>query len=329
MTDKKEEQNHEELIEIEEAVTDLFQCGDPKPFHNVNEGRKIARKKLPLKKRRSVEADSGHYPTIDLKEVKLHSRFKGLLGIDEDLEESISADMAVEGFKLSKPIVLATWPGQEEPVLIDGHTRLKSAKSSGIKKIPYAIEKFDDIDGALEYVATAQTKRRGTDQWVLYQLIVAVDNLMDRGGDRRSDKAKSKGPTGPIETLYKNSAERTAFIVKTDPTTVKRARRIQREGTREIIQALKDRKLKISQAEKAIIKAKTKKTDVESEVIQNKDNMVSLTDENLAGLEKLGGNRHEHVNAAVKGYIARELPKKAGSESENSEVDDQKPLLIQ
>ena len=67
LTDKKEEQNHQELIEIEEAVTDLIQCSDPKPFHNVNEGRKIARKKLPLKKRRSVEADSGSYATIDPK----------------------------------------------------------------------------------------------------------------------------------------------------------------------------------------------------------------------------------------------------------------------
>ncbi len=271
---------------------------------NLKEREQIVTEGSSLKKRRRAEADSGHYATIDPRRVKYHDRFRGLLSIDEDLVDSMSVDMAVEGYKLSKPIVLGTWPGQEELVLIDGHTRVQSAIRSGIKKIPYTIERFDDIDGALRFVASIQTKRRQNNDWVVYKLICELDNTMDRGGDRRSEKAKSKGPDGPIETQYKNSAQRTADIVGTNETTVKRARRIQREGTDKIIQAIRDGKLKISQAVNAIINAK--KTVVESKAIQDKDNLVALTDDNLAGLKELGGNRHAVVNTAVAEFIARQ-----------------------
>ena len=133
--------------------------------------------------------------------------------------------MVVGGYYESQPIVLATWPGQEEPVLIDGHTRRRAAIAAGIREVLVIIEEFSDEDGALQYVANLQTKRRPTDDWVRYQLITELDKLMDRGGDRRSDQAKSKGPRVPIETTYSSSAERTAALVGCSARTVKRARK--------------------------------------------------------------------------------------------------------
>ncbi|MGB6064763.1 MAG: hypothetical protein WBG50_08130 [Desulfomonilaceae bacterium] len=332
--DRSEEIDSEESDDVEESASceEPVERWNPWPvtpvrYANLTEARHINRKGRLLRERRSTEAYSGQYPTIDPTQVKFHDSFKELLSIDQDLVESMRYDMDVEGYKLSLPIVLATWPGQEEPVLIDGHTRVEAGKRSGIEKIPYSIERFDDIEGALEYVATVQAKRRHTDQWVLYQLIIAVDSPMDRGGDRRSDEAKSKGPNGPIEMQWRNSAQRTAFIVKTNETTVKRARRIHREGTPEIIQGLRERKMTISQAEKAIINAKTKKTDAESEVIQNKDNLVSLTDDNLAALKKLGGNRHDLVNTAVAEFVARKLGKKSTETESKPEEKLQEPVM--
>ncbi len=322
MTDKKEEQKYQELVEIEEAVkTNLGR------FANLREGRKIARKGLSLKKRRSEEADSGKVQTIDPKKVKFHPGFEGLLSIDQDLEESISADMVMESYYLSQPIVLATWPWQEELVLIDGHTRVKSAIRSGIKKIPYVIERCANIDGALQYVASVQTKRRPTDDWVLYRLISELDSLMDRGGDRRSDEAKSRRSTDPVETQYKNSAKRTAALVGTSDTTVKRARRIRKEGKPEILEALKNRKMTISQAARAIAN-KGQCNEAKAQVTQNQEGMVQLNAENLAAIRELGGTRHEHVNEAVRQYIVNrgwENP----VEQEETESDDQKPRLIQ
>jgi hypothetical protein len=154
---------------------------------------------------------------------------------------------------------------------------------------------------------------------------------MDRGGDRRSEQAKSKRSQEPIETSYSNSAERTAAVVGCKASMVKRARRIRDHATSQILNDLKNRKITISQAEKEVAKLSkaTKTTAEESPVAQNQDAMVCLTDENLAGLDKLGGNRHDHVNLAVEQYIERELRKRGNSEQQDSEVDDQKPRIIQ
>ena len=290
----------------------------------VNKGRA-------LKERRSAEADSGQYQTIDPRKVKTHSRFKRLLEINLDLEESISAAMAVEGFRPSQAIVLGTWPGLEEPVLIDGHTRVKAAIRAGVKKIYYSIERFDDIDGALEYAATAQAQRRTTDDWVRLQLLRELDSLYDRGGDRRSEAAKSKGPVGPNETNYKNSAERTGSLVGWSARKVKRGRRIIREATPDILEALKNRKMTIAGAEKAIIKkAKPEadnKTDSKDIETRREPVMVALTEENVAALRELGKTLHFHVNAAVAEYIER-LGEAAGL-TEERDQDDQVPESLQ
>ena len=89
----------------------------------------------------------------------------------------------------------------------------------------------------------------------------------------------------------------------------------------EIIQGLRDRKLKISQAEKAIIKAKAKKADVKSNVIPRQDNVVRLTDENLAALKEMGGILHSLVNRAVEEFIARHREKEANAASERPEEE--------
>ena len=150
-----------------------------------------------------------------------------------------------------------------------------------------------------------QTQRRPTDDWVRYQLINELDSLMERGGDRRSEQAKSKGSQEPIETRHSTSAERTAALVGCSATTVKRARRIRKEGTPSMLEALKNREMTISQVEKAIVeKAKAKEgTGEESSVGESKNSMVHLTDENLAVLEQLDGTLHHHVNKAVSWYI--------------------------
>ncbi len=290
----------EETSELIQAMTRcLGRCA------NLQEAHHIALQGLAQKERRGREAESAQLQFIDPTKVKLHTRFEGLLRIDEDLAENLSADMAVGGYFHSQPIVLATWPGQEEPVLIDGHTRLRAATKAGVPKIPYVVEKFRDIDGALEYVAKVQTQRRPTDDWVRYQLICEIDSLMDRGGDRRSEQAKSKSSQEPIETKYANSAERTAALTGTSPATVKRARRINRDGWPSLLEAMQNREMTITQAEKAIAeKAKTGPiTEEELQVEENKKPMVQLTDANFEVLEQLDETVHYHVNKAVRMYI--------------------------
>ena len=196
---------------------------------NLQESYQIALDGMALKKRGSGEENSSPLLFIDPREVNRHPRFERLLSLDEDVATSLAADMAVSGYYRSKPIVLGTWPGQEDPVLIDDHSRVRSSERAGIEKIPYVIETFNDEDGALEYIAKVQTQRRSTDDWVRYQLICELDSLMERGGDRRSEQAKSNPPDGGIETRRTTSAKRTAALVGCSERAVERARRIQKE----------------------------------------------------------------------------------------------------
>jgi hypothetical protein len=288
---------------------------------NLQEAYQIALQGMALKKRRSSEADSSPLQFIDPREVKTHPRFKGLLSIDEDLAESLSADMTVEGYFLSQPVVLGRWPGQEDLVLIDGHTRVAAAIKAGVQKIPYSVETFDGIEGALEYIAKVQTHRRPTDDWVLYQLITELDCLMERGGDRKSEQAKSKGPDGPLETRHATSAERTAALVGCSGRTVKRARRIRKDGTAEILEALKNREMTINQAEQAVAsKDKTHhKTETEPSFVESENCLVQVNDEYRGVLSQVEGTLHEHVNKAVKMYIRwlrdkGRLPEKKGTQ---------------
>ena len=271
---------------------------------NLQEAHHIALQGLAQKERRGREAESAQLQFIDPTKVKLHTRFEGLLRIDEDLAENLSADMALGGYFHSQPIVLATWPGQEEPVLIDGHTRLRAAIKAGVTKIPYVVETFHDIDGARKYIAKVQTHRRPTDDWVRYQLILELDSPMERGGDRRSEQAKSKGSQDPIEIKYANSAERTAALTGTSPATVKRARRIKKAATREILEAMKKGTMSITQAANAIAdEVKAKQTALEAPAAERPEGMVQIDGKYRAILTQVEGTLHEHVNKAVRMYI--------------------------
>jgi DNA-binding transcriptional MerR regulator len=281
------------------------------------------------KKRRNRRAGEDPQNTIDPRKIKTHLNFEGFLEINADLLGSITADMAANGYYESKPVVLATWPGQEDPVLIDGHTRMLAAIDAGIEKIFFVIEEFEDEGAALSHAMNLQAKRRTTDDWVLFQLIERFDSLMERGGDRRSEQAKSKGPAGPTETKHATSAERTAALVGCSPRKVKRARRIRKDGTSEILEALKNREMTISQAENAIIKKAQAEaennTGEQSSDAESENSLVHIEGEYREILSPLEGTLHHHVNIAVSWYIRwlRRQGRLPEEEQANGVVDDE------
>ncbi len=220
--------------------------------------------------------------------------------------------MSHNGYRPSEPIALCHWEGLEGEVVHDGHTRRLAAIAAGIEKVPVSIEKFADEMAALEDFVKRQLKRRKNDAWVRYQMIIAVDSLMDRGGDRRSEDAKSKTPGGVIETKGMTSSERTARMVGCGPRTVDRVRKIRKAGKPEILAALKNRKMTITEAEEAIgRKTKDKKAAQKAELKRiRKAAEKLLNEDNLAGIDSLGGYLVYHANKAVAEYIAKKLEEK-------------------
>lgn len=256
------------------------------------------------KKRRTCRAVEEPLKTIDPRKIELHRNFEGFLEIDAELQRSITADMAANGYYESMPVVLATWPGQEDPVLIDGHTRVYSSIDAGIKKIFFVVEEFEDEGAALLHAMNLQAKRRTTSDWVLFQLIGRFDKLMAQGGDRRSEQAKSNPPRGGLENKKQTSAERTAATVGCSPRTVERARRIRKKGTTDLIEALKNGKT-MSQVENIIAQREKaeKETEEESQVEKKESLLDRLTDANRSDLMEVGGDLYVHVNRALKGYF--------------------------
>ncbi|MFH1112492.1 MAG: hypothetical protein V1792_01100, partial [Pseudomonadota bacterium] len=138
---------------------------------------------------------------------------------------------------------------------------------------------------------------------------------MQRGGDRRSEDAKSKPPCGGVEQSRSPSARRTAALLRCSTRTVERARRIRKDGTDAILKALEKHRMTIYQADKAI----AEKANGQPPVSEALDDMVQLTPENLERLKNLGGNRFAHVNTALHRYLDTEFQQISESQGTNSD----------
>lgn len=150
--------------------------------------------------------------------IKTRAPFNALFSISSGVLGAIKEHMETRGYDESHPIVL--W--DEAGVVVDGHTRLEAARQVGIEDVAVHCQSFADEGAALTYAIHNQRHRRNLTEAEILKCIEVVDARRDRGGDRRSEEAKSKGANAPIE----KSAETTARIVGTSPDKVKRARAV-------------------------------------------------------------------------------------------------------
>ena len=95
--------------------------------------------------------------------------------------------MRDENYDDSQPIILATWEGQDDPVCIDGHTRLKAATKAGIDEVPFYSYEFETEEDAFEYALRLQSNRRNLTDGDLLHCIERLHQRRPRGGDRRSE----------------------------------------------------------------------------------------------------------------------------------------------
>jgi hypothetical protein len=267
-----------------------------------------------LKTKRNEQAskikDSGgdNLRTMAPKDMKTHQTFEDLLPIDKDTLEEITKKMALYGYYESQPILLGKWPGLDYWVVIDGHTRRRAAIKNDIKKVFYVTREFESESAALEHAMSLQTDRRIIEDRHIFMFIQKYDTLMARGGDRRSEEAKSK-PTGVgNEGGRSASARRTASILGCNYGKVEKVRRILKDAVPSIMNAVPKGKMTINQAYNATIeKGRKEEQKLMGEKLRSA--RIKFREINIATLEELKGDIHEHVNIAVEGYF-RYLVKK-------------------
>jgi len=128
---------------------------------------------------------------MKVEEIKTHPLFEGIFAINDELLAKIEKDMRDDNYDVSQPIILATWEGQREPVCIDGHTRLKAARNTGIAEVPVFVHEFDTEEQALDKAIKLQRNRRNMTDAEILTCIAALDKRKPRGGDRRSHRRNS------------------------------------------------------------------------------------------------------------------------------------------
>lgn len=171
--------------------------------------------------------------------------FSELFSIDENVLQAIVKNILENTYDESQPIVV--WKDQN--IVIDDHTRLKASHLAGRQIISVFNKAFRNEEEALQYAINNQRNRRNMSEAELLRCIEAVDKRQERGGDRKSEEAKSKAPSGAFD----KSAETTAKITRVSARKVERARRVLSDpkekedvmaGKKSINQASKDAKAK-------------------------------------------------------------------------------------
>jgi protein gp37 len=145
--------------------------------------------------------------------IKTAKPFNDLFPIDKNILNAIQEHMQTFGYDESQPIIL--WNN----LVIDGHTRLISARTCDIKDIPVIEKDFKDEDEALKYALHNQRDRRNMTDADIIRIVQIVDKRKEakRGKDGKFTAGRSQ-PTV--------SAEETAKIVGVGASKVKEARTV-------------------------------------------------------------------------------------------------------
>jgi hypothetical protein len=199
-----------------------------------------------------AKRDDVQQKMVDVKQIRTHPTFSNLLRIDPAMREEITQSMRANGFFPSHPITMGTWPGQEEPVVIDGHTRRDAALGAGIEVVPVVILAFEDVMAALERAVSLQVQHRFSTNGAYYRMCETYDTLTARGGDRRSEEAKSKMQRCILDRRVPASAKRTAQLIGCHYRLVDKIRKIRRDGWPEIQEAVANDEMTINKAYKLI-----------------------------------------------------------------------------
>jgi len=244
--------------------------------------------------------------------------FVDLLPISEDLKASLVQSMRANGYYASEPIVLATWPGQEEPVLIDGHARRAAALEVGITAVPAVQVRSESDLAVLQLAINLQTVRRRSTDGAYYRLCCQYDSLMEPG---RKSEASKELPTRVGNYAGRNaSARKTAAIIGCNYKKVDKIRKIRRDGTPEIQEDVKNDRIGINKAYKLIrdmeIGEDEEKSRRKLSKAQIKAMRSVLSEENFIGLEAFGGDLGSMLNQAVERFLSSLQERRRGQEYE-------------
>lgn len=170
---------------------------------------------------------------VRIDNIKLRDEFKSMFPVNESRLETITKNIAENGFDASQPLHL--WEFDNQLVLIDGHHRRLGAMKAGLMEVPCFIHQFDSIDAAIEYALSLQVDRRNLNDAELLAAIATLDTVRRKRGPNK-DGQKGK------------SSEITAKALGTSKSKVEKARAVNTYAPIEIKSALESGEMSLNQA---------------------------------------------------------------------------------
>lgn len=171
--------------------------------------------------------------------------FSTLFSHNKAMVTSISATMKKDGYDLAYPVVCSEVGG----FVVDGHTRIASAKKAGLKLIPFINRKFTDDDDALKYAISCQRNRRNLTDAELIKCVEELDKRKDKTASLKQNRTEAQHCATEPEG---KSSEATAELLNVSPRQVEKIRSIIDNAPKEIKEAVSSGEMSINQAEKEI-----------------------------------------------------------------------------
>jgi len=160
--------------------------------------------------------------------------------------EAIKDNILENDFDQAEPVIV--WEREGECILIDGNTRLQAAKLAGKDTIPASTKHFETEDEALEYAIHRQRDRRNLSDADYFMCILELDKRKRAGGQQGNNNAsKTTGASEPVESVN-SSAKKTAALVGTSESKVKKARVIEDHADADTKEAVMTGKKSINKA---------------------------------------------------------------------------------
>lgn len=182
--------------------------------------------------------------------------FSTVFPVLDDVAEMVTARMKKSGFDHAHPICV--WR-TDKPVVLDGHTRLRVARTLGLREVPVIQKDFKDVAAALDYAIAQQVERRNLTLFEMVKYIEVADEFAKRG-------RKKLEPTGSNlseeQEFRGKSSERLAKALHIPTKRAERLRRVVKDGSAEIRKALCEGEISLSKAYDDTLALKASRTTV-------------------------------------------------------------------
>lgn len=171
--------------------------------------------------------------------------FSSIFPIQDAVFQKILNSMKKNSFDAAHPIIV--WKC-DSAVIIDGHTRYRAAIECGISEIPIVFKEFLNAEEALDYAVSQQVNRRNLSSGEMLRYIAAADKLRQPGRPKKLAPNGANFPDAAPATGKGKSAEQIAKVLNISTRKAERLRKIAKDGTDEIKQALQNDEISINNA---------------------------------------------------------------------------------